>query len=103
MDFREVINGLKEGKMYCRKSWHNLIIYKANENDVPESVIPKMTSLPVDVKNLAHNHGFLFLSYRAEVKSLNLSTTVVKPYNPDWEDIFAEDWEECNTMTGLTR
>lgn len=102
MKFSEILDGLKEGRPYTRQAegWYGKFIVKQIPNTVPASVVPKMTSLPEDVKQRISTVGksdeFLgTISYYNQVilvTSNDYERTVATSYIPTWEDLFADDW-----------
>ena len=72
MTFEEALPILKDGGIIARNAWDShTVIIKQNNNVVYPDIFPKMTSLPEEAKAL---------------------TGVAKNYIPDWEDLFATDW-----------
>lgn len=53
VDFGKAIKALKEGKRVQRLGWNgkDLFIFMQIPSEVPEKIIPKMTSLPQSVKD----------------------------------------------------
>lgn len=102
MKFEQVLPGLREGKVYCRPSWDQdkmQVIFKQNDNAVSRDLIPKMTSLPDTAKTVLTEMSVLFLHYTCQVLMVDINSGVAKNYIPDWEDIFADDWIECEFPT----
>lgn len=98
MDFKQVIDGLKEGKCFARTSWdERRVITKQIPADIPSEVIPKMQSLSNDAKTLVLSQGDRQMHYRTQVIQIKISAShanIATYYVPTWEDIFADDWME---------
>lgn len=102
MKFSEILDGLKEGRTYTRQAegWYGKFIVKQIPQIVPASVVPKMTSLPEDVKQRISTVGksdeFLgTISYYDQVllvTSNDYERTAATSYIPTWADLFADDW-----------
>lgn len=97
MKFENVIKGLQEGKIYTREiaSWKNKIITLQIEADIPTHIIPNMTSLNNNVKNILINNGDKQIHYRNQVLIIDITlNNMATYYIPTWDDIFANDWKE---------
>ena len=102
MKFSEILDGLTEGRTYTRQAegWYGKFIVKQIPQTVPASVVPKMTSLPEDVKQRISTVGksdeFLgTISYYDQVllvTSNDYERTAATSYIPTWVDLFADDW-----------
>jgi hypothetical protein len=99
MDFGEVIKGLKNGCTYTRSaapSWHGKFIVMQIPQTVSADVVPKMTSLPDQAKDILGRMGDGSISYHDQVLIVETNDNCEKShatyYIPTWEDLFAEDW-----------
>lgn len=97
MDFKQVIDGLKEGKCFMRTAWQDgKVITKQIPADIPTGTIPKMQSLSDDAKEMLASVGDKQIHYRTQVIQITEGEdggNIVTYYVPTWEDIFADDWE----------
>ncbi len=98
MKFSEIISGLLEGQCFRRKHWKNKVIVRQVPSTVPKEVVPKMTSLPPDIKSvLSMFKDSCSISYHDQVIILSNvddseNEVTATYYIPTWEDIFANDW-----------
>lgn len=97
MKFTEVIEGLQQGHIYSRSSWDgNKFITLQIPADIPSDIIPNMTSLGIEAKQILLCHGDRMIHYRNQVLLVTLSPTtspnIATCYVPSWTDIFADDW-----------
>lgn len=96
MTFEQALPYIKEGRVYTRLAWGvvtiNKVIFRQNNNSVPADVVPKMTSLPQEAKNIFAKENLATLNYGNQVIMMDTDTGNCKNYIPDWEDIFADDW-----------
>ena len=102
--FADVINALIEGKTAWRNAWdianHGIRmqeIVRQIPQVVSKEIVPKMTSLPDDVKLKVSGIGSGQISYHDQVIMITFVDDGKTPasatyYIPTWEDIFAEDW-----------
>ena len=97
---RTVLDGLQQGLCFSRKSWsHGKFIVKQVPQTITPDIVPNMTSLPQDAKNIIIKEGPKdapgFLRYHSQVLIVTTSTVNVTSatyFIPTWEDIFANDW-----------
>lgn len=98
MDFKQVIDGLKEGKCFYRMAWdERRVITKQIPADIPSEIIPKMQSLSDNAKTLVLSQGDRQIHYRTQVIQIKVGASganIATYYVPTWEDIFADDWHE---------
>ena len=104
MKFSEVIEGLKEGRTFQRQteSFYGKLIVMQIPQTVPASVVPKMTSLPDNLKQAIGTVGLNdeslgTIQYHDQVLIVTLNDyerCSATSYVPTWEDIFADDWVE---------
>ena len=92
MNFGLAIEALRDGKLVARKGWNGkgMFICKQVPSEIYCNIIPKMSSLPKEAKDVLYNRN----------ESINYvnQMIIVKPDNTidSWvasvSDIFAEDW-----------
>lgn len=97
MKFTEVIEGLQQGHNYARSSWDGKkFITLQIPADISRDIIPKMTSLNDEAKEMLLDHGDGMIHYRNQVLQVSLDNddrqNLATYYIPTWEDIFADDW-----------
>lgn len=98
MKFAEVIEGLKEGRVFTRRSSAMLngkFITMQIPADIPTDVIPKMQSLNDQTKVILGAVGDCQIHYRNQVLMINTvdgEPNIATYYAPTWEDVFADDW-----------
>lgn len=97
MKFAEVIEGLQQGHIYSRSSWDGKkFISLQIPADIPSDIIPNMTSLCMEAKQILLRHGDRMIHYRNQVLLVTLSPVtsqnIATYYVPSWTDIFADDW-----------
>jgi hypothetical protein len=99
MNFGEVIKELKKGCVYTRHatvSWYGKFIVMQIPQTIPADIVPKMTSLPDQVKGILGAMGDGSISYHDQVLIVEANDNCKKShatyYIPTWEDLFAEDW-----------
>ncbi|MEH0154010.1 MW1434 family type I TA system toxin [Limibacter armeniacum] len=99
MNINQVIEALKEGKMLRRPLWEkDFFIFRQVPSEIPQEIVPKMTSLPQPVKdefvrrfNDLDNHQINSISYNDQIAHVGFSN-LITGYNFSVEDTFAEDW-----------
>lgn len=96
MTFEQALPYIKEGRVYTRAGWGvitvNKVIFRQNNNSVLADIVPKMSSLPQEAKNLIAKEQLASITYGNQVIMMDTNTGNCKNYIPDWEDIFADDW-----------
>lgn len=92
MTFEQALPYIKEGRVYKRLGWSNKVIFRQNNNSVLADIVPKMSSLPQEAKNLIAKEQLASITYDNQVIMMDTNTGDCKNYIPDWEDIFADDW-----------
>ena len=102
MKFTEVIEGLQQGHNYTRSLWNGKkFITLQIPADISRDIIPKMTSLNDEAKELLLDHGDGMIHYRNQVLQVSLDNddrqNIATYYIPTWEDIFADDWVWSDT------
>lgn len=92
MNFGDALEAMKKGQCVRRSAWHcNKFVVKQINSDIPNTIVPNMTSLPQDAKKLLRTRN---IEYREQCLMVTLLETTAKATNyiPNWIDIFAEDW-----------
>ena len=100
-NFGEAVEALKQGKLVRRKNWskNENFVFRQVPAEIPDTVVPKMTSLPEKVKEkfshiwaIQRINSIQYHNQMALVQEGGFITS----YNPTTVDIFAEDWEILN-------
>lgn len=91
--FGGAIEVLNSGGVLQRLGWDNrsLVVFKQIPADIGENVVPKMTSLPQNAKDIILESQKR-ISYNNQCILYNLHTGEATSWIPTMEDIFAEDW-----------
>ena len=95
MKFSEVLDALKDGERLTNSSLSAKrgFIVRQIPQDIPEDVVPKMTSLPQRAKDALDGYE---LSFKDQVLLIWWDSTkqryIATSYIPNWYDIFREDW-----------
>lgn len=93
MTFEEALPILKDGGVLSRGAWPtSIVIVKQNNNIVYPDIVPKMTSLPEEAKELFRERNMEQIKYTNQVIKLDTHTGIAKNCVLDWEDLFATDW-----------
>lgn len=97
--FSEAIKYLEQGKLLARRYWlTDKFVVKQNVNEVGVSIIPNMTSLPKEAKNIILARRNPQLTYINQMLSIDVNG-IAESYIPSSEDIFAKDWYIVNKET----
>ena len=96
MKFSEVLDALKEGKALtnARLSYKGGFIVRQVPQSISKEIIPKMTSLPEEAKQVLkdrgdiHFHDQVLLFLWSPMQEAHMVTS----YIPTWYDIFDETW-----------
>ena len=100
VDFGEVVRALKRGKRAARREWiyKGVFIFRQVPAQIPNQVIPKMTSLPDSVKHFFEGKGSE-IQYEDQIAIVSWLSPrpegdhrVIRGWSPSVEDILAEDW-----------
>lgn len=94
MTFGLAVELLKMGHVLRRSGWNgkNLYVCRQIPALIEEDVIPKMQSLPEQMKDIILN-GKGFISYESQCLIYNGDTGRADSWVPSISDIFANDWE----------
>ena len=103
MKFAHVIEALQKGgtaTRYNTPAFHGKVIVMQIPQTVPAEVVPRMTSLPEQIKMEIGTIGLDdeykgTISYHDQVLIVTLNDherVSATYYVPTWEDIFADDW-----------
>jgi len=93
-EFGVAIMALKEGKMVARLVWakEKSFIFRQVPSKVAVDIVPKMTSLPFDVKNeIISREDQNTIRYQDQIAKVYPDNTIVA-WNPSCSDILANDW-----------
>lgn len=96
LSFGAAIEALKQGKAVKRIFWEELeehgyaFVFRQVPSVVDTDIIPKMTSLPKDIKENLAGRNFP-IKYRNQLVSVSWGS-VIQSWTPTSEDILAEDW-----------
>ena len=92
MKFTEIIEALNQGKRVAREGWNGkgMFVFKQVSNVVEIQYVPKMTSLPTEVKNEFVKRGkdIHYCNAMCIVKADN----TIDSWVASSSDTFAEDW-----------
>lgn len=91
MTFGEALKALDDGYCVHRKGLINIIITKQVPASIPEEVIPKMTSLNAETKQIILS-TCKSIHYNNQMLIINLVTGYATQYMPDANDLAADDW-----------
>lgn len=92
LNFCGAIDALKSGKRLTREGWNgkDMFVFKQIPAEIALDIIPKMQSVPEDVKLKMLADGTT-LKYTNQLAIVNKNGNV-NSWLPSVEDIFAEDW-----------
>jgi hypothetical protein len=92
MTFGGAIEAMRDGRMVARDGWNGkgMFVFKQVPSPIPAEIVPKMTSLPVSVKDelIKRNQGPNYCNQMAIVKA----DGSVDSWVASSSDTFAEDW-----------
>jgi len=96
INFGEVINLLKEGKLCSRVNWldDGIFIMKQIPAEIGLDIIPKMQSVQQTAKDKLISKG-VTLKYTNQILIIN-EEGIANSYSPSADDVFAEDWIQIN-------
>lgn len=94
MNFKEALNAMNNGQAVRRiNDWpKNYIVFTQIPQTISEEIIPKMTSVPNEVKNIILNNSKC-ISYHDQCIMLNVETGSAEYFVPTIKNCNAEDWE----------
>lgn len=92
MNFGEVIELLKQGKLIAREGWNGkgMFVFKQVPANVGIQYVPNMQSLPQEVKDEFVKRG-LNLNYSNQMCIVKADNTI-DSWVPSSSDAMAEDW-----------
>jgi hypothetical protein len=92
MNYHDAITSAKEGNLIYREGWNGKGIYVFLQvpSEVPEAIIPKMSSLPSRVKTLLIERGKP-LRYHNQAALISPDNSI-QGWSPSLSDTLAEDW-----------
>jgi hypothetical protein len=90
--FGQAIAALKEGKIVSREGWNgkNMFVFRQVPSEVPEAIIPKMTSLPQPVKDALIKRGGS-ITYQNQF-CIVYPDNALHGWQPSGSDALATDW-----------
>lgn len=95
--FGQALVSLSKGKSVRRKSWSSEVVFITKQTDacIPMCDVQRLRNLPHDAQKKVIESGYGSLRRRNTMIVVYPSTTgmVASSYVPDWEEIFADDWE----------
>lgn len=104
MSFGQALVYLQAGVPCRRSGWRPItpavgapFVFKQVPSEVPAAIIPKMTSLPQQVKDLVVARG-LPLRYDNQFAQVSVDNEV-SGYTPAPEDLLANDWEAIHPFS----
>lgn len=102
--FGQAVDALHQGKMVSREGWNgkDLFVFRQVPSEVPEQIIPKMTSLPEAVKTKVVSRN-LPLRYQNQL-AIVYPDNNVHGWTPSPSDALANDWciHEPHVVAGET-
>lgn len=99
MNFGKAIEALKEGKMVQRTGWNGkgMFIFMQVPSKIGSEIVPKMTSLPQQVKNEFEKRfnnpekQLDAIHYDNQIAIVN-SSNMINGWSPSVADALADDW-----------
>lgn len=88
--FGQAIEAAKQGKLISRGASPGTVIFMQVPSQVPADIIPRMTSLPTSVKELARLRG-VPLQYADQFAAID-EQNYIKGWTPSTSDLTAQDW-----------
>lgn len=94
LSFEQALPMLREGYAIRRNGWNGkgLMVFKQVPAHITSDIIPKMQSLPDEVKRLILDHGD-HIDYVSQGLIFNPETGEANSWVPSISDVFANDWE----------
>ena len=93
MKFIDIIPLLEEGKMVGRTSWpEGTFIFKQVHSVIESAIIPKMQSLPDEVRDEFKNREAVNIFYANQIAIVN-KDNLIQGWSALPHDIMAVDWE----------
>lgn len=93
MNFGQAIEALKAGKRVAREGWENSFVFQQVPATIYKETIPKMQSLPQDVKDyfelVLPEDGRICYSNQLVIVS---EQNVITGWAPSPSDVLARDW-----------
>lgn len=92
--FEQILPLIREGYAVRRNGWNGkeLMVFKQVPAHIGSEIIPKMQSLPDEVKRLILAHGD-HIDYVSQCLIFNATTGEANSWVPSISDVFATDWE----------
>ncbi len=96
MQFSTALDQLQQGNAVTRASWTSgTFVFMQVPSTVPAEIVPKMTSLPPQIKALFAERieaGLTSIHYEDELAIVDPGSTI-RGYTPSVSDVLALDWE----------
>ncbi len=94
LSFEQILPLLREGYAIRRNGWNGkkLMVFKQVPAHITSEIIPKMQSLPNEVKRLILAHGN-YIDYTCQCLIFDPETGRADSWAPSIADVFATDWE----------
>lgn len=91
-NFGQVVAALNQGRTVSRAGWNGkgMVVFRQVPSEVPADIIPRMTSLPPDVKKLIEGRGKP-LRYSNQLAILDAENNV-NGWTPNTSDALSTDW-----------
>jgi hypothetical protein len=99
MNFGQAIEALEEGKRVARTGWDgkNMFVFQQIPSIIHKDVVPKMQSLPQDVKDYFQrtfdnpDEQITTITYSNQIAIVSASN-LINGWNPSVSDTLANDW-----------
>jgi len=99
MQFSTALDQLQQGNAVTRASWTpGTFVFMQVPSTVPSEIVPKMTSLPPQIKAIFAERiefGLTSIHYEDQL-AIDGQGYNVRGYNPSVSDVLALDWEVYN-------
>lgn len=96
MKYTEIENKLLEGFPIRRSGWDKgMFIFRQVPANIDLDIVPKMQSLPEEVKKEFIKRGLKTINYDNQIAIVN-SENRIWSWSPRIEDLFADNWELYN-------
>lgn len=93
VDFQSALTAAQNGHLISREGWNGkgLRVFMQVPSEVPEAIIPKMSSLPASAKTLLVARGGS-IRYQKQAALIHPDNTI-EGWSPSLSDAMATDWE----------
>lgn len=92
-NYQSALDAARQGSLISREGWNGkgLHVFLQVPSEVPEAIIPKMSSLPPAVKTLLVQRGGS-IRYQKQAALIHPDGTI-EGWSPSLSDTMAEDWQ----------